>query len=224
MAPRAWLARRRGGHARSVSPAQRLLAVLLAIGLLAFPAAAVYAQSEPAQPLTPERYAPIDAVYTAGIGLSSRRVTKAKIGAATAACEGLSADDALLGPLRKSCSATVAASTTSLAFGRCASPEACRRDSAQLREALTAVVATSRTANRAIRASVTDRECRAQLRTTAAELQAARRTIAGLRTLELALRTGSSRDLERANDRLSAVGTEKVSATRERRRFRAACR
>lgn len=211
----------RAGHSRGVRRLPRPLAGPLLIVALAVPATA-FAQE--AAPLSKERYEAIDAVHTAAISLERERVPASAFRAARRACGGLTADDALLGPLRRQCTKSVTAARAGVGFARCSRTPTCIRGAAKLRRAVEQVVTTSRTANRAIEAEVDGTACRRALRASAAQLRAGERTASALRALERALRRDSARELERAMARLEAIRTEDVAAREQRSRFRRACR
>ena len=176
-----------------------------------------------AHALTPERYAALDAVYTALVPLDRDRVPASALTAARRACDRLDRVDPLLGPLRGECFAVVRGVRATERFARCTTRRSCRRATAGLRRAITSYLAHAVSANRAIDASVPDRACRSALRVSARELDAVRLLRSALRALERALTSGSRADLRRAERRLSAIYDPGLSFKQERDRFRSAC-
>ncbi len=175
--------------------------------------------------LTPERYAAIDAVYTALVAVKGGRVSGPALTAARRACNGLRRGDALLGPLRGHCFASVSVLRELRRFGRrcMSSPTACLRGTVRLRKAFTRALIHARRANRAIDAVVADRACREAMRTPAKELRSTRRFAAALRALERAAKTESRADFRRVGKLLQGIGYSGLTPEQERDRFRSAC-
>ncbi len=173
--------------------------------------------------LSPERYAALDAVYTALVPLDGDPVPASALTAARRACSRLDRADALLGPLRGECFAVVRAIRATERFADCSTRRSCSRASAGLRKAITRYLSHARSANRAIDVSVRDPACRLALRVSASELKAVKRLRSALRAVERALRTGSNADVRRAERRLDAIDDPSLSAKQERERFRREC-
>lgn len=173
--------------------------------------------------LSPERYAALDAAYTAMIPLDRDVVKKSALATAQRACERLDTSDALLGPMRRQCLAVVTLVRRAERFARCRTRRGCRRATAGLRRAFTSYISVTEPANRAIDASVADFSCRFALRTPAEHLRGAKRMRSALRAVERAFRTGSGADLRRAERRLASIEDPSPSARQERTRFRSAC-
>lgn len=196
------------------------MAAVAAVPLLMMSASAALG----AHALSPERYAAVDAVYAALVPLDRDRVPASALTAAKLACDRLAPADPLLGPLRGGCFAVVRGVRATERFARCTTPRSCRRASAGLRKAITSYLAHTKSANRAIDASVADPACRSALRESARELAAVRRFRSALRALERALMTGSRADVRRAERRLGAIDDSGLSSFKqERDRFRGAC-
>ena len=173
--------------------------------------------------LSSERYAALDAAYTALTPLDRESVRASDVKAAQRACERLDRADALLGPFRGGCLAIVRLPAALDRVGRCRSATGCIRASARLRAAITRYLARARSANRAIDAAVTDPACRLALRTSAQELRGAARLRSVLRAAERALRTGSREGLRGADRRLRAIDHVGPSVKQQRARFRGNC-
>ncbi len=184
------------------------------LGLLAGPAAAAALRSE--------RYAPIDAVYTALVVLDRPNPSSSALAAAERACKRLDADDALLGPMRRSCAATVRAFRDTRRLETCRSIGACVPLIFRLRTTIGAVMRQARAANRAIDATVADAACRRALRSTAKELRDAERVHSALGQLARALKAGSEAGAQQAAKRLKSIRPASTAA-QKRTRFRRAC-
>ena len=206
-------------HARRVRPTNGLFAAAVAATVALLSASAALASHA----LTPERYAALDAAYTALIPLEKDRVPASALAAAQQACNRLGQADALLGPLRRECSTVVDIVRRTITWTRCVSAKGCRRASVRLRRALSNYVRHAQSANRAVDAVVPDPACRLALRTSAHDIRQIKRIPSALRALERALRTGSRADLRRAERRIDAIDEFELTARQERDRFRGAC-
>ena len=175
-----------------------------------------------ASALSPQRYASLDAAYTAMIPLDRDRVPRFALAAAQRACNRLDRADPLLAALRVTCLDVVRTVSRGERFARCRGREGCRRATATVRKAVSRFVRDARLANRAIDASVTDQSCRLALRTSARELNETRQLVSALHRLERALKRGSRAEIRRAERRLSSTDPGR-SARQERQRFRRSC-
>ena len=192
------------------------VAAMVAVMLAASPALGAHA-------LTPERFAALDAVYTAQIPIDRVPTSASALAAFRRTCEGLHRADALLGPLRTLCFDTVRIARATALFARCGSRSGCVREAVGLRRTIPKLIADARSANRAIDATVAEPACRLALRTPAKDLADARRLASALRLVERALKTGSRADYRRADKRLDALDDSGISAKQDRARFRNAC-
>ena len=170
-----------------------------------------------------ERYAALEAAYTALAPLDSESVRASDDRTARRACDRLDPVDPLLGRFRAACLAIVRIPPALDRIGRCRTAAACLRASAALRAAITRYLVRARSANQAIDASVTDLGCRLALRTSPQELRSAERLRSVLRAAERALRTGSSEGLRRADQRFDAIDHFGPRLKQQRARFRGSC-
>ena len=194
-------------------------AIAAAVGLLSASAALA------SHALTPERYAALDAAYTALIPLDKDRVPASALAGARQACNRLDQADALLGPWRRECSTLVGAVRRSNTWTRCfLGGKGCARAGVRLRRALSSYVRHARLTNRAVDAVVADPACQLALRTSAHEIRQIKRLASAFRALDRALKTGSRADLRRAERRIDAIDESGLpTARQERDRFRSAC-
>ncbi len=195
---------------------------------LAVVALAVAAGPAPAaSALNDERYSALDGLYTALLAFDRTTVSTAAIDRAQRACERLDRGDALLGPVRRACSATIVFARRAEIFSECSTPDGCLQAAMAMRTTIGRVLDTSRVANRAIETVVRSPSCRRALRAPASELRPLEQLISALRLLENAIRTNSQPGLEEANRRIAAFdrATRSGPSAREyRTRFRRACR
>ena len=193
-------------------------AALLLTAVLAPPASAQ-------TPLTAERFALLDDVYTATIALADRPSAK-DFSAARAACRALDSADALLGPLRKACTAGIKMVKPIDEFARCRTALGCLRSARRARIALNDGIRTARAANAAIDAAMLVGACRRELRASKAELRVLERMRSLLRLVQETLVTGSptlARRVRREADAVDRLAAKQPSPARERKLFRAAC-
>lgn len=198
----------------------RIRAVLLIAAALLCVAPAASAS---AAALTPERFAKLDAVYTAAVALDSRRIPVSALTTIERACAGLRVADAFERPLRAECLTGVAIVRTSAALDACRTPRTCLRASKAMRTALTAQIAASRLGNYAVDAVVPKGPCRSVLHVSARQLRGLERFRSALKLLE---RADTEADLRRALKRIESIDTgedEDSTAAKERRAFRRAC-
>lgn len=174
--------------------------------------------------LSPQRFAALDAVYTAALGLDRDEIPASTLTGLTEACRGLDTSDAFQRELRPACLADVGLVKASAAFTACRTPARCRAASRSLRSALTSSIDGARRANYAVDAIVPKGACRALLHTSAAELRDAERLRAALRILRSADSEADLRRALRLIDRIDGGDDDDDdSATKERAAFRRAC-
>ncbi len=200
----------------------RLLGVLAVLFASALVPAAASAQT----PLTPERYAALDAVYAAAVALDADDASTVDLAAVRQSCRTLDSADPLLGPLRKSCTASYTFAVAFEAFGDCASRASCRRTARAARTAVNEAIRLTRAANAAIRAATLVSGCAGVLRSDRADLRLLERFRAFLRLAQRALDSRSpalGRRLIREGKAIDRLAAKVPSAAREREDFRAAC-
>lgn len=195
--------------------------------LLATVACFVVAATAAAAPLSPARYAAIDAVYVAFLPFDGEhKASSAELSAARAACGALDAGDPLLGPFRRSCNATVESFRALDGFVGCRSRQRCLRAARAAHAAVGRVRVATRAMNRAIAAAGLEPACSAALRASASDLRALRLTqhVVGLTTR--VIRTGSRQLKRRLAEAIVALDRETADDPNPRQlheRFQAGC-
>ena len=176
--------------------------------------------------LTTAQYAALDQALAAFVPLSADRPPASGFDTARSACRELDSSDPLLGPLRRSCTASVRVSRTSWAFMDCLTRAVCLRTARRLRTETTALIRATRGVNRALAASPITGACRGELRAAKAELRVLSRQPDFFGLVERSIRTGSStlaRRLQREGAALDRSAARLPSPAQERASFRAAC-
>ena len=177
-------------------------------------------------PLTPERFALLDTVYTTTIAVDADNASAQDYAAAHAACRALDSADPLLGPLRRPCTAGAKMFKALNAFSACAMPPGCLRSARRARVALTEAIRLARAANTAVDAAGLVDGCRRELRASQGELRLLERLRSVLGLVQQTLATGSrklGRRLLREADVIDRLVAQQPSPARQRKQFRAAC-
>lgn len=195
--------------------------------LLATVACLVAAATAAAAPLSPARYAAIDAVYVAFLPFDGEhKASSAELSAARAACGALDAGDPLLGPFRRSCNATVRSLRATDAFVECTSRRRCLRAARTAHATLGRVRVEVRATNRAIAAAGLEPACVAALRASADDLRELRLTQEVVGLTVRVIRKASPRLKRRLAQAIVALDREAADDPNPRQlheRFQAGC-
>lgn len=187
--------------------------------VLALTAAPALAKGLPA-----ERYRALDSVYTAFVAFDGGIQSPALVTRTARTCARLDRRDGLLGPLRTACLATVRFGRATLGL-RCPTRPACRTQVAEVINATSAVIDSSRAGNRAIARYGVTMRCKYALRTTAEELKSLSAYREAYRVLGRALQSGSQKEIDRAQRLLLEIRLDDgLTGAQERTRFRGACK
>ena len=194
-------------------------AALLVTGLLAPPAGAQ-------TPLTAERFALLDAIYTTTMAVTKNTASAEDFAAARAACRALDGADPFLGPLRTACNASIKMLKPVDAFANCGTPVGCLRTARRARIAVNEAIRAARAANTAVDAAGLVDGCRRELRTNQSEMRLLERVRSLLALVQRVLTTGSptlGRRVQRDADAVDRLADQQPSGARKRKQFRAAC-
>lgn len=166
--------------------------------------AGAFAPGASAAPLTPERYAGLDAVYQALDALDGgARDLAAALAPARAACVKLDRSDRLLGPARAQCQSLFKLILTK--NPTCANRTRCLTQFRAVRRLTEKLIADTRALNTAIASTVTTQRCRTFLRSDAKEIMGFERLVTAYERVESALVARSAPRLRSALRKLEAV-------------------
>ncbi len=196
-----------------------LLGLVVACVALPAPAGA-------AVPLTPERFAALDALYTSSLPFDREHQSAKQLAAARAACRALDGDDPLLGPIRRACTVDLRTVKSMNAFASCRTPLGCLRTARRARIDMSELLSLARRTNAAIDAAALTPSCRSALRAKKDEIRMATRARDMMMLFQRAATTGSRtlfRRLDREANTIIRLSAAMPSAARERKVFRSAC-
>jgi len=195
----------------------RSLAVALALVLATALAAPAQAASDR---LTPERFAALDAAYSALVSYFQT----ADRGAFVAACNTLDRADPLLAINRSECLLVADFIPTFFAYVACKTRPGCLRVTGRLAGLVAQGISLDRRLNRIVRREVAPGACRNVLRASASDVADNKRLLAALRALQRALRCNDTPAVRRAQRRIDAVlQSDGKSPAQQLEEFRAAC-
>lgn len=203
-----------------------MLTLRVVIAALAF-GAALPAAAQAQVPLTPERYAALNAAISTIVVLDQRNPSSADYASARAACRAMDSADPLLASQRRTCNSTVKFVKALRAFNGCSSIASCAKRARPARIAVNALIRDSREANADAKTAMIVTGCYRELRTTKTALRQFERFRGYFRSFQRLAKTRSprvARRLLRQENAINRAMGDSRSAARIRNDFRKACR
>lgn len=204
------------------APRRLTLVVAAVVTMLAV---GVAAHAQASDPLSPARYAAIDAIKTAYVQLPDSP-TASDFADVRRVCDALDRTDRLLALARTGCRTTVRILAAADVLSTCQTALGCSRAAGRLAVALGEQLSTTRATNHIVQAEVPAGPCRRYLRARAADLRSGTRLQHAYRVLQRGARTNDLATVRRAQRLMrQARGPVDPHATpaRGRARFRRAC-